>query len=321
MMQPQRILIVSGSPDHLNSNAVLRHYVAEGFALAHPTGACRAVAYDGAIAAARQWRPDLVVVFGSVMIDGTDYYHLADLTRRQGGKLVFWLHDDPHEFDMNERIVPLADAIFTNDEASLDYFSAAVPVFHLPMGGSPSAHFRPVIQRSGPELFFCGHVFPNRQAFLAELRRKTPDFSRRVQLLGSGWEIADIAEGLNIAIPNATMPDYYAASTAVLNIGRDYDLANGRFAIRSSTPGPRTFEAAFAGAAQIYVGDGLEIADSFEPGHEILLADDVDSFKAHWERLAADPALSLALGRAAQARAQRDHGYDSRVATLLRCLA
>ena len=236
----RKVMIASASPDRLNVNAVLREYVVEGFRRAFPEIETVGVDYEAAVTSASAMRPDLTVVFGSVMNDDTDYYRLADEVHRVGNRLAFWLHDDPYEFDANERIFPLADIIFTNDEASLDFYPIHVPVFHLPLGASELVHYRAIDRRMGPDLFFCGHLFENRRKFLCELSNKSSDFSKRIIAIGTGQPDAEMPWWSQVNLPNSSLPGFYASAVAVLNIGRDLNLANQRYGIRASTPGPRT---------------------------------------------------------------------------------
>ncbi len=316
----REVLVISGSPDQLNANAGLRDYVVEGLHAAQPAAQVLGVPYELGAQAISQRKPDLVVVFGSVILDTSDFAPLADLCRRQRARLVFWLHDDPYEFDMNERVVPYADAIFSNDLASVDHYPPTVPVFHLPLGASRLAHWRAIGPRSAPDLFFCGHAFENRLAFFEALATSVPAPRPQIQVFGTGWDTRRVPMAMNMKLANAALPDYYAAALAVANLGRDLNLANRRFSIRPSTPGPRTFEAAAAGAAQILLTDGLEITEYFTPDEEILVAQSADEFVTHWQRLLADRALSERLGRRAQQRALAEHGYEQRARTLLDAL-
>ncbi len=313
----RRALVVSGSPDHLNANAGLRPYVVDGLREALPEALALGVPYELGVAAVTQWQPQLVIVFGSVIMDTSDFAALAQACRRHGSRLVFWLHDDPYEFDMNERVFPYADAIFSNDLASVDHYPPQMPVFHLPLAGSRLAHWRAVGPRSAPGLFFCGHAFENRQAFFGTLCDADPANAARMQVFGSGWDTRRVPGAIAQMLPNAALPDYYASAVAVANLGRDLNLANRRFSIKASTPGPRSFEAAVAGAAQIVLTDGLEITEYFEPGREVLIAHDVDGFLAHWQMLLRDPAASQRIGERAQRRALSDHTYACRTRALL----
>lgn len=316
----RRALVVSGSPDHLNANAGLRPYVVEGLREALPEAMALGVPYELGVAAVAQWQPQLVIVFGSVIMDTSDFAALAQVCRRHGIRLVFWLHDDPYEFDMNERVYPYADAIFSNDLAAVDHYPPQVPVFHLPLAGSRLAHWRALGPRSAPGLFFCGHAFENRQVFFAALCDADPAAALHMQIFGTGWNPRRVPGAIGQTLPNAALPDYYASAVAVANLGRDLNLANRRFSIKASTPGPRSFEAAVAGAAQIVLTDSLEIVEYFEPGREVLLAHDVESFHAHWQMLLADAAASQRIGERAQRRALSDHTYACRARTLLQAV-
>lgn len=316
-MIPQKVLVASASPDQLNMNAALRGHVARGLQAAFGDMDVLAVPYEAALSAAATFRPDLAVIFGSVMIDGTDYYRFVDSVHRHGGRVAFWLHDDPYEFDANDRIFPLADVVFSNDEASLDFYPPNVEVHHLPLAACPSAHYRRIQSRAAPNLFFCGHLFENRARFFAQLEERIPELDEQALLIGTGSRYVHLSAWRSGTLPGAALPDFYASAWAVLNIGRDLNLANERFGIRASTPGPRTFEAAMAGGAQIFVGDGLEILRYFDEGREILLADGIEQFVEHWQRLLDDPALSLQIGRAAQARAEAEHRYEHRAKKLI----
>ncbi|MBU0726283.1 MAG: glycosyltransferase [Alphaproteobacteria bacterium] len=307
-----KLLVMSGSPDALNTNASLRHYVGEGFRAAFPEATIAVSSYEDGVRSAQALQPDMTLVFGSIMLDGADFGPIAEVTKRHGRLLGFWLHDDPYEFDMNARIYGMADIVFTNDRASLDFYPPSVPVHHLPLAGSAATHLRPVVTRGGPDLFFCGHRFANRSRFFGDLAPHAKRLGAELCVVGSGWE-RDAIEGVTpMRLPNAALPDLYASALGVVNIGRDENIANRRFAIRPSTPGPRTFEAAFAGAAQIMLTAGLEILDYFEPDSEILLADDAGDCAEHWQRLLKDRDYSLLLGRNAQRRALAEHGYDAR---------
>jgi spore maturation protein CgeB len=77
-MTLRKVLIVGGSPDSLNVNTTLRDYVLEGFRQAFPDIETISAPYDSALSAAAALKPDLAVVFGSILIEGSDYYRLAN---------------------------------------------------------------------------------------------------------------------------------------------------------------------------------------------------------------------------------------------------
>jgi spore maturation protein CgeB len=304
-----RILVAGASPDEINRNAFTRRFVARGF---RETGRCEAVhevPYEASDAVIGEWKPDFVLVFGSVFPDQCDYERIADRLRRQGGRLGFWLHDDPYEIDHGFRILPL-DLVLTNDRSSLRHYPPGVPVSHLPLAACPIEHKRSVTARSNPRLFFCGHQFENRLRMLRELADLLG--WQALSILGTGWDRNVLPIAVERLLPNARVADFYAESIAVLDIGRDRNLANRRFEIRPSTPGPRTFEAAMAGAAQLRTGEGLEVCDSFEPGREILLVESAEEAADWYRRFVREPERSLEIGRRAQERALAEHTYRHR---------
>jgi hypothetical protein len=79
----RRALVVSGSPDQLNANAGLRPYVVDGLREALPEAMALGVPYELGVAAVTQWQPQLVIVFGSVIMDTSDFAALAQACRRQ----------------------------------------------------------------------------------------------------------------------------------------------------------------------------------------------------------------------------------------------
>ena len=102
-----------------------------------------------------------------------------------------------------------------------------------------------------------------------------------------------------------------------INIGRNFNLANNRFQLDPSTPGPRTFEAAMSGSVQLYFSDSLEIADYFTPNKEILLFDSPNSFKLHIEKMLDQPEEAKNIALTAQKRALNEHTYENRCRQLL----
>ena len=110
-----KVLICSASPDQVNQNAMLRNYVGRGFSEILTEDLVMTSSLDYAVEAAKTFHPDLVVVFGSCMPASADYTGLRGYCSRKGAVLVFWLHDDPYEFDFNYKIYQYADFVFSND--------------------------------------------------------------------------------------------------------------------------------------------------------------------------------------------------------------
>ena len=309
-----RILVVGASPDALNNNVHIRGYVAKGFEAIVGDDAAQETSLENASIAIDSWNPNLVVIFGSCMPDQSVYLSIRKICSKKNIPLAFWLHDDPYEFDYSFKAEEIADWIFSNDRwASLHYQHEKT--FHLPLAGSPAAHYRPWQPHKIHDIFFCGVAFPNRIELIADL---SPILEKYVSYIrGKGWPM-DKSYCQNLAMHNKDLPDAIASSKVTLNIGRNFNLANDRFQLDPSTPGPRIFEGAMAGTVQFYFADSLEIADYFVPDQEILLFDDPKTFGRQLERVFDDPVFAKNVAIAAQERALKEHTYEKRCWILLK---
>ena len=228
--------------------------------------------------------------------------------------IAFWLHDDPYEFDYSFKAEEIADWIFSNDRwATLHYQHEKS--FHLPLAASPKAHFRPWNPIKEHQIFFCGAPFPNRTQLIFDLASILKKYSTFI--CGPGW-INQYPFIKNQSISNEEFSDAVSASHITLNIGRHFNLANNRYQLDASTPGPRTFEAALAGTVQLYFSDSLEVTHYFLPNQEILLFDSPLSFKNHIEKIIDDPKFAKDIALASQKRALADHTYKNRCMKLLK---
>ena len=315
MNQSTRVLIVGASPDDLNVNTGLRELVADGFAEVLSPDCVRNTSLEYGAEAVLGFLPHLVLVFGSCCPDVCDYGTLKRAVDNTGAHLAFWMHDDPYEFDCHFKATEVADTIFTSDRWSLEHYCRD-RVFHLPMAACSHAHYRDLRlhPRKSFDLFFVGVAFSNRIRMLRSLEILLGRY--RCCVRGSTWP-EDLPWCVNETIPNADLPDYYSRSLLVLNLGRDLDLANERYRLAASTPGPRTFEAAMAGCVQLYFVTGLEIEDYFDSGTEILLFDDPREVPETIDSLLRDPERALRIAAASQERALRDHTYAVRARRIL----
>jgi spore maturation protein CgeB len=292
---------------------VLRGYVAKGFAELLGEDNAMACTLNYAVEAAKRFIPDLVVVFGSCMPAACDYTGIRTYCSHSGAVLVFWLHDDPYEFDFNSKIYPYADFIFSNDKWAAQHIDHP-HVHHLPLAADTQAHFRPIRKEMDRDVFFCGVGFENRRQLLADCAEIFTPF--RVEVFGAEWP-DNLPFCRNTRLPNESLPDYYASSGATLNIGRRFNLANDKYQLDATTPGPRTFEAAMAGAVQCVQIEGLELADYFTFGAEVLVFDAPSELRELLVRLRSDSAYRRGIAEKSQARALRDHTYACRAAQLL----
>jgi spore maturation protein CgeB len=308
------VLISGASPDSINNNATLRGYVANGFKGLPGVTGVQACSLESATTLARTTRPDLIVVFGSCMPSVCHYLDLKQVALDTGACVAFWLHDDPYEFDYSQKIIPLADIVFSNDRWSSTHYDHP-NVHHLPLAADLDAHFQEPGQAKSRDVFFCGVGFANRIQLLRDCASSLDGF--RVEILGAEWP-GDLPFATNRRVPNADLPGLHATSLVTLNMGRRLDLANERFKLDASTPGPRTFEAAAAGTVQCMFVEGLEIDDYYsERNGEILLFDSPAELRRHVEMLLDDGKRAAAIAMAAQQRTLRDHTYRNRAEAIL----
>lgn len=299
-----------------NPNPLLPSHLKEGFSAVVGSDNVRVAGADIDAVEIASFRPDLLLLFGSIECNGVDYFRIACAGRRAGSHIAVWLHDDPYEFDFSFRAVEIADTIFTNDRWALEHYDHP-KVFHLPLAASPTFHFRKIVPlaKRQYDLFFCGVAFRNRIQMIRDVGYRLNSYSTLI--CGSEWP-PDTYPARNWRIAPKELPDYYASSRIALNLGRDFDLANERYLLPASTPGPRTFEAAMAGAPQLYFVTSLEITNCFEPGTEILLFDHPAEILDTLKAVDDNPNILLSVAAAAQQRAMRDHTYAVRARTILR---
>lgn len=313
MSAAMRVLVCGASPDSVNNNAVLRGYVGNGFRSLAQVSAVRTCSLESAEQIARDFKPHLIMVFGSCMPSTSHYLGLKEVALDTGACLAFWLHDDPYEFDFSYKIIPLADVIFSNDRWAATHY-AHPRVHHLPLAADPHAHVREWNPDKARDVFFCGVGFPNRIALLRDCAKALASFE--VSVVGSEWP-SDLPFAQNQRVPNAELPDWCASSLVTLNLGRRFNLANSRFNLEASTPGPRTFESAAAGTVQCFFVESLEIESYYEEGSEILLFDTPLELRRHIEMLRDDRPRAQAIATASRERTLRDHTYASRAARIL----
>lgn len=320
MREPLSILVFPTLPAHLNSNPDIPVYALAALRRAAPPGTGLIESPIGLaedVIAAR--RPRLAIGIGSVARGETDFAALWRATRATGTVLAYWLHDEPYEFDFAWRVLDRCDWLFGNDRSALDFYNRT-SVSHLPLAASLDHHFRPLVPlaRRDHDVFFCGYGYPNRRELLVRLRRSLSAVGTRV--LGAGWP-DDLPFCRNRRLSTADIAEGYGSARLTLNIGRHRNLANRKLDLVASTPGPRTFEAAAAGALQAVFTEGLEIADAFRLGTEVLAFDNVPDFEDLLGSVLREPERYDPVVKAGQDRARADHTYDARMRLLLSTLA
>lgn len=318
-MTIRSVLITSTVPDRVNSNAAIRHYMVQGFVEILGEEAVFHCPYEVAPHSVRRLEPDLVFAIGGFGIDVASLLDLRRAADAVGAQLAVWAHDDPYEFDYANKATAVADVIFTCDAWAMQHYDFD-RVYHLPMAGCPKTHFREITDASRlrTSLFFCGVGYPNRVELLRQC--KSVLTSHEAEIYGAHWP-PDLSMACNTRLTPAEMADKAQRSLLTLNVGRTLNIANQRFNLPPSTPGPRTFEVAMSGSAQLYFVDGLEIMDYFTPQKEIILFDSADELRDVIVEALDNPDKYLKIARAAQTRALEDHAYRNRAASVVQKLS
>jgi spore maturation protein CgeB len=314
-MRVDRVLVTSTVPDALNTNKAIRKYVATGFVDVLGQDAVLQSAYEAAPQVIGDNTPDLVLAVGGCGVDAASLNEIRRAADRAGARLALWVHDDPYEFDYADRATAVADIIFTSDAWAKVHYRFD-RVHHLPLAGCKRTHFREIREDDPISvlLFFCGVGYPNRVAFLRQCKPVLEVYP--VEIYGAHWP-HDLPMAVNRRLTVDEMADKARNALLTLNIGRTLNIANRRYNLPASTPGPRTFEVALSGSAQVHFVDGLEIADYFDPDSEIVLFDAVSDLRRILEHAREEPEHYARIARAAQARALRDHTYSRRAETVI----
>ncbi len=252
-----------------------------------------------------------------------EYLEQAVIQAKASSRLVaFWDVDAPstldrlrdNEQDPFRQLVPQFDLILTYGGghpviAGYKKFGAkeCYPIYN---GLDPATHF-PVEAKPAyrADVSFLGNRLPDREdrveEFFFKPARASPD--RRFLLAGNGWSDKAVPGNVNYLGHLGTRDhnSFYCSALAVLNICRS-SMADYGF-----SPATRVFEA--TGAAACLITDAWTgIADFFEPGEEILVAEHGEDIAEIVGQL--KPGQARAIGEAGRRRCLREHTYQKRAA-------
>jgi spore maturation protein CgeB len=274
---------------------------------------------DGALEQARD--ADLLVKASGVGVFDRLLEERVPGLRREGALAAFWDVDAPATLERMEMdpadpfhaLVPQYDIVFTYGGgppvvAAYEAFGArlCVPVYN---GLDPSTHHPvPPEPRFGCDLGLVANRLPDRERRIEEffLAAAAELHDRRFLLAGAGWDDKPMPKNVGYIghLYTADHNAFNASCLAVLNVSRDSMASNGY------SPATRVFEAAGAGACLITdAWEGIDLF--FEPGSEILVADNGPAVAEHLARL--NPAEARRIGDAARSRALAEHTYTQRV--------
>lgn len=256
---------------------------------------------------------DLLIALDGEQLNGPIFARAVRCVRTS----ALWVWEDPYERRVNVANAALFDVVFTNDLGSVRAYGDKG--CFLPLAG---AEEMPVVQDDAHlahDLFFAGSAWPNRVTFLRRLTREMPELSTKIVLQ------------YNPGVPRAFLDrpeSEYAGSIshqeflALANRSRVTLTLHRRFSgdgqkRAATSPGPRLFEVALAGGAQLVDANGVATERFFKPESEVKLFSGFDDFKQSLKEVLADPEKRFELASRAQERARREHGFDQRVETLL----
>ena len=177
-------------------------------------------------------------------------------------------------------------------------YNAFDPTTHHP--STPDDYYSAV-------LTLCAHRVPDRDEQVARTFVRAAESlpGRRFILAGCGWDDMPLPANVSYLgyVYTGEHNALYASTRASLNVSRSIERENGY------CPSARLFEAAAAGTCAISDSwPGLE--QFFDPGNEILVANDGDEVATHLAVL--NPERAALIGRRARDRALTQHTYAHR---------
>ncbi len=250
-----------------------------------------------------------------ICLDGQRLHRgLIERVRPAFQTMVLWLFEDPFMLDYNLAHAGLFDVVFTNDPSCASRYENG---HYLPLGASESLQFRPVRDDSGCEydIFFAGTMWPNRVATLRALIERFE--SKRFKLVCPTnpylpplpQDIASRAVQWPISLPSFV--GFANASRVTLTMFRDY-ASHGNVS-QATAPGPRLFELAMAGAAQVVELDPALPSANFRVIEGVACCDSVPALISEVETLLANPAMRQGRASAAQRCVRESHLFEHRL--------
>ena len=309
-----RVLISGTCAPALNSNYGLIEAITVGFQRLNESDIKLVTIYQ-LPEAINDWKPDLTLLVGGLALETIPLSLIHYHSKNAKSRLIFWSLEDPYELDWVLQKGVYFDLICTTDFSSHCFYPGEWNIKHLPLASQdePSPEPGKRIQPSDRWLF-CGVPFRNRINWIEAIRRTHPDGL----LIGPEWpKYKQPTRVSSKRISREMLLTLYRTMPITLSIGRRHDLAN-MAKISPSTPGPRLFEAAGCGAAQLVCDSGLEICCYYEPNKEFLWARNVDEASECLQRASKEPAMLELIGQRAWKRTQAEHLYSHRAKQIIK---
>lgn len=304
-----KALICSGGRYESQANAQVRNSIMDGWIEYLGEENVYSANISGAAAVVAEVNPDIVLGIGSYLPESTYFGEVSREARRHGKVTVFWATEDPYEQDANYRIAHDFDVVFSCDHWGVNFYSHP-RAYHLPLAGCRARHYAPITadRPKTIDVMFCGVAFTSRQEIVEDIRAHLAGLN--LAFIGPGW--GKFGHGFSDRrIEKAQLIELYQRSKIVLNLGRSLHFENRRYMITPSSPGPRTFEAALAGAVQFFHEDTYEIRRYFKPD-EVPSFSNPREFAALLAAYLNDDEKSLQTAGRAQKRALAEHTYAHR---------
>lgn len=313
----QRVLVCSGGRYESQANRQIRESIMDGWAECLGDDNVTAVHISGAAASISRLKPTIVFAIGSYLPESTYFGEVCREARKIGAATVFWATEDPYEQDANYRISDDFDVVFSCDRWGHNFYQRE-RVFHLPLAASRKLHYAEIDEtvEKNIDVLFCGVAFTSRKDVVRGL---LPTLSKlNIRIVGPGW--GEFGIGFSDArIEKGQLIELYRRAKIVLNLGRSLSFENKRFMIAPSTPGPRTFEAAAAGAFQVFHEDTYELRRYYN-ADEIPVFSNKRDFDGLVARYIDDAQARLDMVKRAQARTLAQHTYGDRIRHVMEVL-
>lgn len=229
--------------------------------------------------------------------------------------MILWTFEDPFMRDFNVDNAALFDFVFTNDPSCVPYYKGKG--YYLPLAAIRSIHERKVLNQAALDydIFFAGTMWPNRVKTLRHVIASFPD--ARFKLICPGNEYlpplpADLASlAIQRPVSHEAFIDFANASAVTLTMFRDY--ASHGDVSQATAPGPRFYELALAGAAQVVEAPETMDAAYFHDVDGARLARNVDEVVAAIGELLSDKAARRKAAIASQKAVLEKHLYENRL--------
>ncbi|MXV43735.1 glycosyltransferase [Saccharibacter sp. 17.LH.SD] len=304
------VLLCSGGRYESHANAQVRETIMDGLVACFGEGNVTAVDISSAAASVRTLRPVLVFAMGSYLPESTYFGEVSREAKKIGATTTFWATEDPYEQDAHYQINDDFDVIFSCDRWG-HHFYQRDRVFHMPLGACHELHYVPIDEKVERtiDVLFCGVAFSSRKEVARNLMPVLEKLNTR--FIGPGW--GDMGIGFSDArIEKKQLVELYSRSKIVLNLGRSLHFENKRFMISPSTPGPRTFEAALAGAFQAFHEETYELR-RYYAADEIPVFSNRRDFEKLVDEYLHDDQKRIKMARKAQERTEKEHLYVHRI--------